>query len=64
MPYRPEGTELSKLGGQWLAGSNPLLEGGGGTPIKQMQRYLSFGVAGEVREQKEPWMPNGILGYG
>ena len=36
----------------------------GGTPIKQMQRYLSFGVAGEVRQQKEPWMPNGILRYG
>ena len=24
------------------------LEGGVGTPIKQMQRYLSLGVAGEV----------------
>lgn len=23
----------------------PLLEGGGATPIKQLQRYLSFGVA-------------------
>ena len=27
----------------------PLLEGGGATPIKQMSRYLSLGVAGEVR---------------
>ena len=28
---------------------NPLLEGGVATPIKKMQRYLSFGAAGEVR---------------
>jgi hypothetical protein len=30
----------------------PLLEGGVGTPIKQMLRYLSLGVAGEVRQQR------------
>ena len=43
------GMLMPKLGDQWLAGSNPLLEGGGATPIKRMQRYLSFGVTGEVR---------------
>ena len=39
---------------------NPLLEGGVDTPIKKMQRYLSFGVAGEVRKcltsPAVPWL--------
>jgi hypothetical protein len=37
---------------------------GGATPIKQMQRYLSFGGAGEVRQQREPLLLNHILQYG
>jgi hypothetical protein len=32
-----------------VGGVKPLLEGGVATPIKQMKRYLSFGVAGEVK---------------
>jgi hypothetical protein len=33
-----------------VGGVKPLLEGGVATPIKQMKRYLSFGVAGEVKK--------------
>jgi hypothetical protein len=44
--------ERSLGGGKSLERSNPLQEGGVATPIKQMQRYLSFGVAGEVTPQR------------
>jgi hypothetical protein len=30
-------------------GNYPLLEGGVAAPIKQMERYLRFGAAGEVK---------------
>ena len=35
----------------------PLLRGGVATPIKQMQRYLSFGVAGEVKHRRVSDLP-------
>jgi len=37
------------------------LEGGVATPIKQMQRYLSFGVAGEVKTQSISDLPRCAL---
>jgi hypothetical protein len=40
--------------------SYPLLEGGGATPIKQMSRYPSLGVAGEVRQPVSYRIPNGF----
>jgi len=39
----------------------PLLRGGVATPIKQMQRYLSLGVAGEVKRKPLPTSPRCAL---